>query len=242
MTGADICRSAMQDAMVLGAGEPGDANDIADVLDKANRIVDNWNADDLTAFEERFDQFTLTPLLSPHTIGPTGTFAATVRPLSIEAANIVDTTVTPNVKVPITVRRYDWYARQPVPGVQVSFPSDLYYQPDFPNGALYLFGVPTVAYKLELWTRSAFTALTLTGTVSLAPGYRDALTLTIAENICPMFGQLASPDLKDQAAKARARAFASFQQVPNLATRDAGMPNGGASRNTFRWDIGQSSR
>lgn len=241
MKGIDILTMAAKDAMILGAGQTLSNDDAQDILLKANRIIDNWTADDRAIYVESFDRYVLTPNHSPHTIGPGGDFQDTVRPVTIENAELVNTSLSPAVKIPITLRDYQWYAEQVVPTLTSAIPTDLYYASSFPLGKLYLWPIPTVAYTLELWTRGQIDAITLAGTVTFPPGYLDALTLTLAENICPMFGQRVSPDLATQASAARARAFATFSPIPTLATRDSGMPNSQGRANTFRWDIGQHS-
>lgn len=234
MTAADIVTAACKDAMVLGVGEvlAGDISD--DVLAKLNRILDNWNADQRFCYAERFDQFTITPNHNPHTLGPSGAdFTYAVRPVNLDAASVVDTSVSPNVQIQIRLKDWQWYSRQSVPGVTATYEVAAYYQPDWPNGSLYLWPIPTTAYKIELWTKTLLAQLKLTDTFSLPPGYWDAITLTLAEDIAPMYEQTPNPFLIQKAADARRRVFGNNVVIPKLATRDSGMPSGPAGS---RWN------
>lgn len=240
-TGQDICRQAMMDAGVLGAGAPIDGSQAQDIVNKLNRIFDNFNCEERLSYAEVSVTYTLTPNLNPHTIGPTGTFVQTQRPVSIERASIVDTAVTPNVNIPVDVVSYRWYADQAVPTITNLFSTVLYYEQDWPNGKLFLWPVPTATYKLELWTRTILSQLLLTDTFTLPPGYGDAVTLTLAEDICPMFEQEPSPLLQNKARMARARIMDSNLSIPRIATRDAGM-SGSQQKQTFNYLSGLYNR
>lgn len=238
MTGADICRKAMQQAMLLGAGQQINGNEVQDIMDVVNLVLNSWNADQKMVYTENQLTFTLTPNLNPHTIGPTGaTFTVTQRPVSLEACNIIDTTVTPNVYIPCKIRDYQWQAKNAVPGTTATFPVSVYYESDWPNGSLYFWPVPTVAYGVALWVRVLLAELALTDTFSLPPGYREALELTVAEYLCPMFQQPVPPILAAKAAQARTRLWGPNVLTPRIATRDSGMPNGNPV-STYNWQTG----
>jgi hypothetical protein len=241
MTASDIIRDALYELGVLAAGESLQAQDAEYGLGKLNRLLDNWNAERAAVYAQQFVTYTITPLLQPHTIGPTGaTFTVTQRPQKIDGANIILDTSTPDVRTPLEIRGDDWWRDLPVPEVTGSVPTDLYYSPDWPNGSIYLWPEPTVAYGLELETRILLAALTLASTFSLPPGYQDAITLTLAESLVPAYPSAASilPVVEKMATRARGRVFGNNDVTPRLATVDAGMPGGG-SGSSFNYKTGR---
>lgn len=244
ITAQDICRQAMMDAMLLGAGQPIDGHQAPDVLAKLNRILDNWNCDERAVYAEIENHAVLTPSLSPHLVGPAGSgggFIISQRPESVESVAIVDTTQTPNVSIPTRLRDFQWYARQPVPGTTSTIAVDVYYEPDWPNGKFWLWPVPTIAYTLSWWSRTVLAQLALTDVFSLPPGYQDAITLTLAEDLCPMYEQDVPPSLERKATAARARVFGQNAFTPKLATADYGM-NTGNDGPSFLWRTGMYTR
>lgn len=233
LTAADICRSALLDLNVF---EPSDAvsnDDLSFVLGKLNRILDNWNADRAAIYADQFTSYTLTPALSPHTIGPTGTWVASQRPVSIEGAALIFNASPTSVNVDIAIRDAAWYQSLSVPSVASTFPTDLYYEPDWPNGKLFFWPVPSAAYQVSLWTRIVLAQLLLTDTFTLPPGYQDAITLTLSEDIAATYEKPVPPQLAKKADEARARVFGNNVAVPMLETQDSGMPGG--SRGGGSW-------
>lgn len=218
----------------LSPGEPIEPGLGEFVLGRLNQIVDNWNAEREAVYAEEFLEFTFVPNQQTYTIGPNAAdFNVSVRPVSIELANVILNT-NPPVTVPINIRDYQWWAGLSVRNVSGTYPSDLYYQPDWPNGQLNFYLIPTVAYGLELITRVTLAAFTIQGVMNLPPGYQNALMLTLAEDIAPSLGKQVSPKTETKARQARARIFENNSFVPQIATQDFGMPNN--NRNRTDWN------
>ncbi len=241
MTVLDLVTECYQDLTILSTSETLLVTDTDAVigLSKLTRLLDNWNAERAGVYANTLTTYTLVPNLNPHTIGPSGaTFTVTQRPVSVEAANLVLTNVTPAVHLPLEIIRDSTvWAALTVPAVATAIPSYLYYNADWPNGSLFLYTVPTVAYGLELLVRTTLAALTLTSTLSLPPGYRDAITLTLGEMIAAA-NPTAVPN-PVAAAQARARIFANNDELPTLTTNDAGIPSQrGPSGRWFDWRSG----
>lgn len=190
----------------------------------ANRLLDLWNANRRAVYADVIADFTLTPNLSPHTIGPTGTFVVTQRPVRIDAAQL-NLGGSPNVFTPVTVRDDRWFRARGVPAITTSTPTDVFYNATWPNGTLYFYGVPTTAYGMRLWLRTLLSAITdPTIDFSLPPGYQQAITMTLAEALAPSNGQTASQATKDAGRLARDLVFGNNDDIPDLDTLDAGMP------------------
>lgn len=198
-----------------------------------NSIFDDWNATRQAVYCEQFTQFTLVPNLSPHTIGPTGTFVIAQRPETIESINWINSGVYTDIPVSTDP---EWYSSLPMPGTATSIPLGCYYEKDWPNGKLFFWPVPTTAYVVEFMLRVLLGQVLLTDTFSLPPGYRSAVTLTLQEMLAAAFPGSQTSDLTTRAGKARSRIFNNNVIVPKLATQDAGMPSGrrGASGYDYR--------
>lgn len=221
MTFRDLAIDVLVELGVYGPIDTPNAEDITVVERMGQRLIDNWNGVKEAIYAEDFLPFTITPSLQPHTIGPTGTWVTAQRPVSIEGASLL---VTTEAVYDITVHRdASWYQSLVNPGYRTDFPTDLYYDPTWPNGSIYFWGIPTAAYEVQLLVRSVFTAYTLATTVSMPPGYRDAMTLTLKEMCAPTFAKTLTPSELLDASKARARIFSNNVVVPKL-TSPAGLP------------------
>ena len=232
-TGADLVRASL---MEIGVQDPLEATDSALQtlgLEKVNRIINDWNADHGATYVEEFASHTLTPSLNPHTIGSSGTFVVTQRPVSIEWANIV----VSGIRYPVSIEDAQWYANLGDRTVETSIPTSLYYAPGWPNGSLYLYPVPDAANSLELWTRAVLASLTAAGTISLPPAYENALMLTLAESLTNPLTVPMPQALPAQAREARGRVWSNNITVPKLCTRDSGMPSSGAAGG-YNWVTG----
>lgn len=221
MTYRDVVTNALRELNIIDAEDSASAADASFVLGKLNRIFDRWNALGTPSYVDLFFLPTLTPSLQPHTIGPTGTFwtaALAVRPVSIVAASRFDGTV----KVPITIRDEAWWVRQTSPSLTGSIVTDLFYNPTYPNGSLYFWPVPTAAIPIELVLRQAFLSGTLNTDFVFPPGFEDAVTLTLAEEIAEAFGGTPGPKLVQGALNARAQLFSSHGKRYPLRS-DTGM-------------------
>src|SRR5206468_2029310 len=96
----DIVGRAMKYIGSFAAGEPLEAENAADALDVLNGMLDSWAADRLFIFATTISPFALTSNVQSYTIGTGATFNTT-RPSIIEAANILITSQTPNVRRPL---------------------------------------------------------------------------------------------------------------------------------------------
>lgn len=231
-TGMDIVKGALYELGVLAVGEEPEGSVAEYVLDKANRLIDNWNAKREAIFAVDVLTFTLVTNTQPLTIGPnSANFTVTQRPVSIEAANVILTNVSPSVRVPLTVHTDPtWWMNVVVPGLTGPLSSDLFYNPTWPNGKIYLWVKQTVAYDLELLCRQVLDELELPTNVSVPQGYWDALILTLAEDCATPLKVKPSGLMLKKAAQARAQIFENNTIVPNIVTAQPGMVARGRGR------------
>lgn len=223
MTYRDLVTNAAKELNIVDAEDALEAADAGFILNKLNRILDRWNGLGVASYVDQVTPYTLTIALNPHTIGPSGTFTVAVRPESIEYANRLDGTT----RYRINLRDEPWFLRNSVPA-QGGLVTDLYYRPTWPNGELHFWPVPSTAMSVELTTRQTFASGTLNTAFSLPPGFEDALTLTLAEEISWPFGIKEVPPLMvAKAQSARNQLFSRHSKTYRLRT-DSGMGAGGA--------------
>lgn len=230
----DFLRLTLSEIRVARAGDVPSPDDMGDALLMFNELLDALNVDGRALFNRSFATFTLVPSLQPHTIGVaanTPTFAvSTARPARILMANVV---IANNIRIPIRILdEEEWgdiragAAAGQAPTILSSIPRALYYSADWPNGSIYIWPVETTAYGLELLTETLLASVASADTLDLPMGYQLALRLTLAESIANMWGQAVPASLPPRAAKARGAVWGNNDVLPNLKTRDAGMPGG----------------
>lgn len=230
-------------------GFTGSPEDMSDGLLRLNATVDQWAAKKAYAFSETFQQFSLTPNHNPYLIGPAVVsppdFKVAMRPIRLEenGATLILTNVTPNVDIPIQVRDADWWNNQRVKTLATNVPTDVYYESDFPNGALSFWPVPNFAYgiRLRLWTFVTQFA-SVTQQLVAPPAYLDALIKTLAEQLVLMYpGTMMPPSLPMEAVRARAAVLGNNSKSPKIPSADFGTA-GGRSSSEFNYYSGGPSR
>lgn len=233
-TALTIITNALIELGAYSQGEALSASDAQFGLQKLEDLLDEWNARSAYIFNQVFALFTLTPNHSPNLIGPglsSPDFAASQRPVKIVSASIVLQGQNPTTDIPINVRDDAWWAQNQVKQLTSSLPTDLYYSPDWPNGSIYLWPIPTAVNQVRLQYWGVLTQVSaLTDVFSFPPGYRKAITLSLAEDMANGFERQVSPTLAQKAMKARTAVQGNNDGSPRIQSVDFGMP--GSSKNT----------
>jgi len=242
VTVTDLISDSLREIGVLAGGQPLAAEDSQFAVVRLNQLFDNYNAMKEASYVERFDTFTFISSQQDYTLGPAASspdFAlVNARPDAILTANVILNTVTPSVRQPINIRDYQWWASVSVRSVTSTFPTDLYYEPDWPLGILHFWPNPTATYGLELVTSNTFAQVVIGDTLNMPSGYQAAVMLTLAEDLAPAFGRPVNALTSTKAREARARIFSVNEFVPRLRTQDAGMPSNTRSRASFNYRTG----
>lgn len=229
-----VITDALIEADWQAQGEQPVPEDAEFCLRKINDILDGWSADEKFVYAKGFNLYTLVPNLSPHTIGPApgATFALpSGRPVRIDGCTIVisnsDGTTT---DIPVnTTRNADWWNFVRIKSLPSQIPTDLYYEPDVPNGSMFLWPVPNFAYQTRVeWWQTITQFLTVQDKMQLPPMYRKALKLSCAEELGGAKSN--DPGLVKRAAMARSAIWSNNAQSPTMCTQVAGIPGGGSSR------------
>lgn len=158
---------------LLGIVESGSsltAEESADALIAVNAMLDSWRNDRLMAYALQDETLTMVVADASYTIGPSGDLNTT-RPVSIESAFMREGGIDYPVRI-VDAEEFNSIPDKTSTGNIVHF---VYYEGTMATGTLKVWPVPTATNVLHITTRVPFTALTLAGTVSLPPGWEDAI-------------------------------------------------------------------
>ena len=249
-----VCTNALYEINVVAPGETPDAFELAFTLDKFNQLADSWNtqevfiyAVDLTDNDADGNPLLLVPGLSPHTIGPAAIGTApsptflinNERPVRIRSVNIIQNNVSPVVRFPLEIRDKDWWAKQRIQTIKTQLPTDVYYRPDWPLGSMFFWPVPNYAYGVEIEIETILQGgATLDTSFAAPPGYELAMTLTLAELLCPSFEKQPNALLVRAATQARMNVQGLNAQPPRISLDDFGQPSTTKPRASFNYYTG----
>lgn len=232
MTWTEFIRGAVVEMGAYGPQDPipGEVMDVC--ITTLNDFIDEWAALKRYAYNETFLVRTLTPNHSPTLIGPGLTAPdwdspnSGPRPTRLEGCNLVLNNTNPSTDLIINVRDDAWWLANAVKSITSTTPTDVYYSPGVPNGALYFWPIPTVAYdvRLEVWVSVAEVDPDTIGTtnVIVPQGYRKAMKLSYAEDLCGPLSRAVPASLAARALKARAGIQTNNISSPRIASADVG--------------------
>lgn len=226
VTVLDLIVEAMQEIGQISAGEQLPADQQTDLMRKLQRVIDTLNARDPMIYNVNFQTFTMPANVQPISIGPGQTFDINQRPREIRSASVILNNTTPTqVEIRLNIRDQDWWANQTVKNLTSTYPTDLYYSPDWANGGVYLWPIPTQVNPILLQIPLVLAQVTsITAQFTMPPGYWDLIVYSLAEAIGPMFQVPISIDLLRLKAAAVKAVQSNNIQSPRGRTGDAGMP------------------
>jgi hypothetical protein len=218
-----IITAALRKLGVEAQGETVSAENSTFMLGELNRMVDSWCAQGRLIYSVGFSTYVIIASHQPHTIGPVGAdWTCTVgRPVEIlKPATLVLTSSTPNIEIDLELLDDQGWGNVGIKTLTSSLPTKLYYSPDFPNGSVYLWPVPTTVNSVRLQTRNLISSFAdLTTDYDLPFGYENALVCSLAETAMIAYPQ---PELQavlvQQARDARAVISSVNTKSPNLST------------------------
>lgn len=243
----DVLTAAARAARMLGAPGRGlSSSEQTELLAMANAILDEWQTRRAYTFADAFTMFTLTPNHQPHLIGPglASPDFNSIRPTKIQQdgiALVLNVGTSYPVDVPIKVRDGDWWQNQRVKTITTSVPTDVWYEAEVPNGMLWLWPIPTVAYGLRLRIPSYIRQFATPQDTWTAPGgFLRALTLTLAESVVDAYGLPIPPTLAIRASQARKVVQIPNLQGPRIGSADIGQSgsSSGGTRGGFNYYTG----
>lgn len=184
MTWRDLVRSSLR--LVPGASGRGrglSEPEFRDAQFVLNAMLDAWGVERRKVFTITIDLYTLTANQQTYTIGPGGDLNG-ARPVKIEQADLVFNDSTPYVRRPLALIDDEQWSEIRVQALTNSVPLRLYYDGSYDSngrGKIYLWPGPAIGYGLELYHWQQLSQVTnLAATVTLPPGYTDAIRYRLA--------------------------------------------------------------
>ena len=202
-TAIDLITRAAQEIGATQSGEALTAADGADGLVRLNSMLDGWALDRLLVYQIKQSSYSWPASTSSRTIGSGGNFSAT-RPNRIEAGTFFRD--SNNNDYPVQLIDREAYDGIPLKtSVASVWPDYLFYDPEYPLGIIYVYPVPSAITTLYLNTwqiLQSFAAMTTS--LSLPPGYEDAIIYNLSLRLASMFGLKADDSLRALAKETKA--------------------------------------
>lgn len=200
-------------AELIGYKDPEEAlsgGDTANFLGVLNDLVDGWNTQRL--FIVNVAEVVASVSGTSATVGDGMTFA-TARPVRLEDGGFSRLN---GVDYPLSAIDRVTYEQIALKTVQGTFPQYAYYDATLPTGTVYFYPAPATAISVHLPFQVQLSAFADQATdYNLAPGYKRALELSLAEELAPGRRQL-DPFIARQAQNARRAIRRSNVDVPLL--------------------------
>jgi hypothetical protein len=227
-TTLDLIKRAYRLIGVYSIGETPSADECQDALTALNSMMNAWATEKLMMYVPVLDSITLTPGQAVYTVGPSGT-TITGRPESIAPSSYLEWL---GVSYPLTVVTLEEYNSIKQKALQTTLPGVLWYKADYPNGTITLYPVPTLAMTLQLWSFKTFSALGLTETIALPPGYEDAIVYNLAVTLAPENEVPIPPSVLNRATMTKKLIKRNNWEVPALSFDNA-IPSMGGRFNIY---------
>lgn len=195
----------MQELGLLDPGASPSAEDSQWLLQKLQRLIDQYNAQLTMIYNVNFTLFTLNPPsdpLVPVSIGPGADFDCNQRPVTIPSIGLV-LEGTPGVELPLNRRDDEWWANNRIKALTSTLPTDYYYSPSWTVdddgnqwGAIFFWPVPTASHQVNLRSRQVLGEyLSVTDSFTMPPGYWNLIVYELAISAAPSFGRQGDPTL-----------------------------------------------
>lgn len=244
VTGQKLIAAALQEIGALSPGEQPSNDDASWAMEKLQRLIDELNAREPMIYSVNFTVYTLPINKTPVTIGPGADFDVNQRPVRIRSASLILNNGTPgdnDVEIPLYLRDDDWWAQQQIKGLRSTLPTDLYYNPNWPNGELYFWPVPTAVNQVRLESDLVIGQIkTYATTFSMPPAYWNLIVYSLGLSLCPSYGREPSPTLVREHAKTVRAVLGNNVESPRLASDSPSQTGASRARPDFNFLTGMS--
>lgn len=215
-----LITDALSDIGAIAIGEPVPSAEADSALRALVQMVEQWNSEGMMVYNTEINVFNLVVGQSSYTVGTGGNFNIP-RPAQVLAAYNRDVR---GIDYPIYVTtNFQEYSEITYKTIQSPLINVLYDNQDVPLKSLYVFPVPSSTdYTLVLWTTGAIDAGTqLSDTITLPPGYLQALEFNLAVTLSPRYGKAVTQDLGMLAMTTKAQIKRVNTDVGTLAIPDS---------------------
>lgn len=199
MTGAGICKMALVKLGVLEDSEALTASMLQNCMTNLGMMIDSWSFwQDLIWFQ-RTELFDLVAGQLEYTIGPSGDFDMTPRPIKIITAML---RIQPGNPQPA-----DYYLEQQAPSdyAQIgikrvqAYPRQFGYNPTVPTASMKFWPIPDQSYQVLLTMHMPFAAIEDNVEVSCPPGFIECIVYNLAVLVASDYGTVASQVVQNRA-------------------------------------------
>lgn len=229
MTVLDVITYALQDLGVLDGSETSPAaNDAAFGLVRLNRLLDQWAAESLFIYTVTRTTWTLIASQGTYSVGSGGDVNR-VRPVFIQNVNFVDTSMDPDLEMPLSRLTNDAYAAIPQKALTSTYPTSWFYNPTFPAGAITFWPIPTSSTLQGAFYAGTATPRFTAGSDSftLPPGYERMIVTNLAVEMAPSYlppGTPISPALIQAAIDSKAAVQRANIKLADMAIDPGALP------------------
>lgn len=217
-TALDIIKRSLRLLGVYALGKEPDPGESTDAWSVLNALLAEFGNGALV-YAKTLDVIALVANQTSVTVGPSGA-TVTTRPVRVLPESYV---VLSGVSYPLDVLTLEQYNAIGVKATS-GIPQGIWVQPDMPNITVTPYPIPSQAMTLNLWSDKALASFpALTTSVSLPPGYENALPYLLAMEIAPEYEVEPSVTVQKAAARARRVLKRTNLQVPTLRLDLPGM-------------------
>lgn len=193
-TAEDMIESSMRLIGAIGRGHTAAAQEHDEGLEVLNRLLDSWNQRRELIYEVSRNEATLTADQNPHTIGlavgaGNDGDIPVVRPQMIEEASVIPAGTV--IELPVNVLTRSEYRAIPNKTISATYPTDLWYEREWPLGKIFLYPEPSAAAKLIYYVwKQLPSGMALADRFNVPPGYLQAIRYNLAVELAPEYGRM----------------------------------------------------
>ena len=186
---ADLIKASMRVGRILRKDEEPDADEMNMALQSLTIMLHSWSARKLMVRSNVEEMFDVQAGINTYTIGIGGAFN-TSKPYKITNAFIRDSNM---VDQPLDIVPMEFYQSIMDKGITTSRPDMLVYDPGAAQqatqtGAIILYGIPDIGYKLGLLSQKPFTDFTsIRDKVTFDLPYEEAIKYELAVRLWPEY-------------------------------------------------------
>lgn len=196
----DIINRACRLLLQLDSGNSVTGQEATDALTALNAMMDSWRNERLMVYSMQEETVPMVANRQTYTVGPSGTDLVTTRPVEIERAYIL----YQNISYPVRIIDEEFWALLPAKLTTSTWPDHIWPQMGMPNITLHCYPEPNASSSLIILTRVALTSFALTDTISLPPGWEDAMAFNLAVALAPEYNTEPSPTVVRKAGETKA--------------------------------------
>lgn len=229
-----IIDDALRKLGKIASGGAGSTQERTDAVAELNRMFGRWSAELGPIYFQTTDSLTWTAGQASRTIGTSGNFD-TARPQQLILAQYRDAA---NVDTDIAIITHDEYQQIQDKTSEATYPLAVAYNPTFGSslGTLFIYPILSASLTFRLTSLKPLSTITdQTATITLPPGYEDAIVWNLAERLAGEYGAADLAYIMDQARESK-RAIQQINEVRPSMWPDPMIPGlGGCERDPVVW-------